>query len=215
MGVLIGALYWVFPWVNERAKQGETGLSAPVWVLIDFIFPILLFAPHVYLCLLLPLAWSSWRIVARWKELLPNRSAMLCMAGVAIFSSLAALVLTKDLAISGFILLTRPALCNTTTFEESASPNGRYHASVVEVDCGAMSGFNRQILLTRWPFYWAPTSILYFNDNPSLHLSWSGRTLLITGNRSLKSMDREPPNPMIWGGVIAKYIEAPNEIAPN
>ena len=130
------------------------------------------------------------------------------MAG-AIVSSVAAVLLGGLALPSACVSLTRPVLCRTTTFEEALSPNGRYRATVVEVDCGAMSGTNRQVLVVRRYLPLAESMLLYFNGSPSLHLSWSGRTLTISGERSRQSMDHPPPELEIWGGVIVRY-EGPN-----
>ena len=64
---------------------------------------------------------------------------------------------------------------------------------MLELDCGAMNSTNRHVVLARRHFPWATSPILYFNGSPSLHLSWSGRTLTIKGERSRKSMDDPPP----------------------
>jgi hypothetical protein len=94
----------------------------------------------------------------------------------------------------------------TTTFERSTSPNGRYRASVVEIDCGAMSNFNRQVVLTRIPFDWGSQSILFLNERPSLHLSWNVRVLMIRGDRAHVSLPHPPPDPIVWGGIMARYV---------
>jgi hypothetical protein len=125
--------------------------------------------------------------------------------GGAIVASLGAVVLAAFVLPSALALAARALLCETTTFDEAVSPNGRYRAAVVQVDCGAATGFNRQVLLTRHPFWWAPETILYFRQEPPLRLSWSGRTLTIDGDRTRRSMDHPPPDPILWGGVLARY----------
>jgi hypothetical protein len=90
------------------------------------------------------------------------------------------------------------------------SPNGRYQASVIQIDCGAMSNFNRQVILTRIPFTWASQSILFLNEQPIIHLSWKGRMLTIRGDRTQLSFPHPPPDPMVWGGIMARYVGPEN-----
>jgi len=206
MGLVVGLQFLIYPWVYERATRGgETAIPPALWLAIDFLLVIWLFAPQLACLVLGVAAWATWRVVVRRDELLTSRAARGLMFGGALISSLGAVVLAVLIVPSAFVQLTRPLLCETNTFEEAVSPNGRYKAIVAEVDCGAMSGSHRQVLLTRRPFWWASASLLYFNQHPSLHLSWSGRTLTISGDRTLTSMDHPPPDPMIWGGVLARY----------
>jgi len=104
-------------------------------------------------------------------------------------------------------VLFRAGVCRTDVFDQAASPDGRYTASVVEVDCGAMSSQNRQVLLARTGYLLARTTLLFFNGAPVLKLSWSGRVLTIKGDRSTRSLARKPPDPMHRGGVLARYVE--------
>jgi hypothetical protein len=109
--------------------------------------------------------------------------------------------------------IARSAMCETTTFENSLSPNGRYQANVIEIDCGAMSHLNRQVILSRIPLTWASQSILFFNENPVIHLSWKDRMLTISGDRPQRSLPHPPPDPMVWGGIMARYV-GPENLMP-
>jgi hypothetical protein len=204
VAVLGGLQFLIYPWIHERVtRAGEAGVQPAVWLAIDYLFLVWLFTPEL-LCLFLALAaWATWRI--RRDRLVTSTAMRRVLLGGTAISLFGAAALAVLVLPSAFVLLTRPAICETHIFDEAVSPNGRYAAIVAEVDCGAMSGLHRQVVLTRRPFGWASTSILYFNDDPSLRLSWSGRTLSINGDRTLASMKRRPPDPMIWGGVLARY----------
>ncbi|PYU89845.1 MAG: hypothetical protein DMG08_20030 [Acidobacteria bacterium] len=202
-----GVQFLMHPWLRERVTHGgEAAVPSPVWLAIDLLFPVWLFGPELFCGTLAASALATWRVVRRRDHLLTSKTARGLAIGAAVISFSGALVLAVLMLPSPFALLT-PSMCQTTTFDEALSPNGRYKATVAEVDCGAISGFNRQVMLTRRPFSWAPMSIFYFNEHPALHLSWNGRTLTVSGDRSLKSMRRQPPDPIIWGGVLVRYSE--------
>ncbi len=206
LGLLVGLELLIDPWIHKSASRGGEAAVAPaVWLAIDFLFVIWVFTPQLICLGLAVSAWATWRVAVRRQQLLLTAAARGLVLGGAALSSLAAIVLALLLLPSALALVTRTLLCETSVFEVADSPNGRYRATVAEVDCGAMSGFNRQVLLTRRPFWWAAQSILYFRRDPSLHLSWNRRTLTISGDRTLGSMHRQPPDPMLWGGVLARY----------
>ena len=129
---------------------------------------------------------------------------------LAVLSTVGAVIFTFLLALPVFFFVTRTMMCETSTFDEAVSPNRRYKAAVVQVDCGAMTSSHRQVILVRRPFFWAADTVLYFNRGPVLHLSWEGRTLTVSGDRTLESMDRPPPDPLIHGGVLVRYSETWN-----
>ena len=205
LGLAVGIQVLTSPWVYERVTHGGESAVAPgVWFVIDCLLVIWLHAPQLAFFVLALAAWATWRVVVHRNQLLQSSAARgLAIAG-ALISSLGAVVLAVILLPSVFGLLLG-AMCETLTFERAASPDGRYVAVVAEVDCGAMSSSHRQVRVTRRLFPWASTSLLYFREHPVLHLSWSGRTLTISGDRTLGSMDHPPPDPMMWGGMLARY----------
>jgi hypothetical protein len=210
LGVIVGLQFLAGSFIADRTRQmGESGVAPALWFAVDYLVVVWLLAPELG-CLILGLAaLATWCVVLRKEERRRSKIARgVTMAG-AIVSSVAAVLLGGLALPSACVSLTRPVLCRTTTFEEALSPNGRYRATVVEVDCGAMSGTNRQVLVVRRYLPLAESMLLYFNGSPSLHLSWSGRTLTISGERSRQSMDHPPPELEIWGGVIVRY-EGPN-----
>jgi len=103
-----------------------------------------------------------------------------------------------------FVDVTRPLLCDTTTYRTAIGPDGDYSASVIEVDCGGMSSTNRQVTLRKGLLH--KQTIFYFNGTTELDLIWSGRTLMVSGSRPLSSMDRAPPSTVEWEGVVVKYL---------
>jgi hypothetical protein len=76
-----------------------------------------------------------------------------------------------------------------------------------------MSSSNRQVIVTRIPFTWASQSILFFNKQPTIHLSWNGRMLTISGDRAQLSLPHPPPDPMVWGGIMARYVGPDNGVS--
>jgi hypothetical protein len=210
VGVLVSTEHWLYPEVYDRVmRDGESAISPRLWLAIDFISPFWLFSNQLALLAVAAAAWTTWRLLRRRDRLTSTVIRAMLIGGVAA-ATLAAMVIAVLMVPSAFIFVTRPALCKTTTFSEAMSPNGRYKAVVAEVDCGAMSSFHRQVFVTRYPFSWAPSSLMYFRQHPELRLSWSGRTLTIAGNRPLRTMERPPPDPMLWAGVLARY-QGPEE----
>ncbi|PYN01379.1 MAG: hypothetical protein DME07_13475 [Candidatus Rokuibacteriota bacterium] len=176
-----------------------------VWLAIDFLFVIWLFAAELIGVAFAVCTWTTWRVVVRRRQLVASEVARGIVIGGAIVASVGAVVVVAFMLPSALGLVVRPLMCETTTFDEAVSPNGRYRAAVAQVDCGAVTGFNRQVLLTRRPFWWTAQTILYFREEPTLRLSWSGRMLTINGDRTRRSMNRPPPDPILWGGVLARY----------
>jgi len=210
VGVVVGLQYLVGPPIAERATHlGESAVPPALWNAIDYLLVVWLVAPELGCVVLGLAAFATWRVVLRRDERLRSWFSRGSAIAGAVASSLGAIVLAVLAVPSACVSLTQAALCKTTTFEEALSPNGRYRATVLELDCGAMSSTNRHVVLARRHFPWATSPILYFNGSPSLHLSWSGRTLTIRGERSRKSMDDPPPEVGIWGGVLIRY-EGPN-----
>jgi hypothetical protein len=209
----IGALYFLllFQWHADRPTHGGNAPITPVLsVALDYLFdawlslPLLLFAAFFFAAIV---TWRAF-IASRKMALGHVRRGALAFAGsVAALGAFAIAALNLPALLSGSA---RAALCETTTFEQSVSPNGRYQASVIQVDCGAMSNFNRQVIVTRIPFGWASQSIMFFNGEPTVHVSWNGRLLIIQGQESPKSMPHPPPDPMVWGGIMARYVGPEN-----
>lgn len=118
-------------------------------------------------------------------------------AAVAYWQRWAVLALFAD--------VTRPMFCNVTTYRTATDPTGEYVASVVENDCGALSSRHRQVVIRKGLF--RKQTLFFFNGAPPLDVSWSEKTLLVHGPRSLSSMDRPPPGQLHWEGVKIQYIE--------
>jgi hypothetical protein len=202
LGVLASLEFLIYPWVYERVSRGgEVAVSSTTWLAIDFLSTVWVLAPYLGCLGLTMSTWATLRVVVRRHQLLTSNAMRCLVIGGAAISSLGAAHFAMFTLQSAHILLS----CETNTFEEAVSPNGRYTATVAEVDCGAATASNRRILLTRSKLRWASMPILYFRGRPSLHLSWSGRTLTISGDRTLANMARRPPDPMIWGGMLARY----------
>jgi hypothetical protein len=212
-----GALHYflLLKWHGSRPIHGGDAPMLPaVSFSLDYLFAVWLILPGLGCMASVFTAFVSWRSLFESRKMPVDRVRRGLLASGAIVASMGALALLALILPSVLATATRSALCRTTTFQTSLSPNSRYQASVMEVDCGAMSNFNRQVILTRIPFTWASQSILFFNGQPTLHLSWSGRMLTIQGEESLQSLARPPPDPMVWGGIMARYI-GPKKGAPS
>src|SRR6266446_1984175 len=154
----MGLQVLIYPWVYQRAANGgETAVPPTLWFAIDILFPVWLLAPYVTCIVVAVAALATWRVVLLRNKLLKSKSAIRLVITGAALSSVGAVALAVLSSPPVLGHLARPLLCQTTTFESAISPSGRYVADVVEVDCGAMSRFNRQVLLTRRPFGWAQT----------------------------------------------------------
>ena len=206
LALLVGLLGLLDPWIQDRVRRGgELAVSSVLWNALDFLILIAFLAPYLACVLFSAAAWSTWRAVAHRRRVPASRFRRVGLLAGAIVPTLAAAGLAVGLLIPALPSVDLSAMCQTATFESAVSPNGRYRASVVQVDCGAATGFNRQVVLARLPFG-PSTSILYFREQPRLHLAWSGRTVTITGERSTADMDNPPPDSMIWAGVLARYV---------
>lgn len=196
-----------YPWIFEQAAHGgESAVTPALWFAVDLLIILWHWEFLVAQLLAMFTAWATWRVVVRRNELLRSRAARSLAIVAVSSSSIGALVLgVWNLPL--IIGVAAGGMCGTQTFEQTVSPNGRYAAAVIEIDCGAMSSSHRQVRLTRQVFGWSTASIslLYFNGQLPLHLSWSGRTLAIRGDRLTSSLDNPPPDPMIWGGALARY----------
>lgn len=196
----------IYGWLSERCRAGEAGVSRFVWTAVDLVFPFLFCWRQLLSLMLLVATVATWAIVSTPTESLSSRAASHFVKGLAWVSSVAVLIAAFTTVIGPvFVLVTRPLICRTDVYDEAISPNGLYKASVVQLDCGAMSSFNRQVVLAPRFFPFQKTSMLYLRDHPKLHLRWSGRTLTIEGDRSLESIDHTPSGPVLWGGVLIRY----------
>jgi hypothetical protein len=207
----IGALYFfvLYQWYAKRPTSGGEAPVLPALSLtLDYLFAAWLLLPALGCIALIFTAIVTWRALFEFRTMPLRRVRRGMLASGALIASVAALAIIVLKMPSMLAAATRSALCRTITFQRSLSPNGRYQASVIEIDCGAMSNFNRQVILTRIPFNWASQSILFFNQQPTLRLSWSDRMLTIRGKQPPLSLAHPPPDPMVWGGIMARYISA-------
>lgn len=135
---------------------------------------------------------------------MPNPRLLKTWGLVAAILVAVAVIVSNRWAVLGlFVDATRPLLCNTTTYRTAISPGGDYSASVIEMDCGAMSSTHRQVLLRNGFLH--KQTIFFFNGTPELDLVWSGQTLLVSGSRPLSSMAHPPPSTVEWRGAVIEY----------
>jgi hypothetical protein len=178
---------------------------------LDELLVVWIILPTALLIALIMVAVIGWRRIfdtpsrahtgtRRRLVLLGTVLASVCATGLA---------LLKLPALLGSAF--RATICETTTYEESISPNGRYKAAVIQINCGAMSSSNRQVILTRVPFASAWQSILYFNKQHAVHLGWKNRELTVVGEEPRQSLAHPPPDPLLWGGVLVRYLGTGDE----
>lgn len=205
----IGALYFLaqYRWYADRPMHGGGAPSVPALSLaLDYLFGAWLILPILLLIAFVLTAIAGWSAFLESGNASVGRARRVGYAFSGIVASLCALAIVVRAAPTVLADGARSVLCDTTTFARSVSPNGRYEASAIQIDCGAMSDFNRQVIFTRIPFFWASQSILFFNGEPKLSLSWQGRMLTIRGSRSAESLPHPPPDPVVWGGMMARYV---------
>ena len=180
---------------SRRQRTGNSGAG----LALDYLFAAWLSLPLLIFVALFFAAVVTWRAFFASRKMALGRVQRRALASAGLIAALGALAIAALNLPSLLAGSARAALCETTTFEQSVSPNGRYQASVIQVDCGAMSNFNRQVIVTRTAVGWASQSIMFFNGEPTVHLSWNGRLLIIQGQESPKSM---PTHPLTrWSGV--------------
>ena len=76
-------------------------------------------------------------------------------------------------------------MCGNTIEQSLESPNNRIKVVVFERDCGATTGFSRQVSLLNAHDQLQNTSgnVIAFKGMPTLHISWkSNKNLMITHN---------------------------------
>lgn len=205
----IGAMYFLaqYRWYADRPTHGGGAPSVSALPLaVDYLFGAWLILPLLLLVAFVLAATPGWFAFLDSGNTSVGRVGRLAYAFSGIAASLGALAIVVRAAPTVLVDGARSVLCDTTTFARSVSPNGRYQAMVIQIDCGAMSDFNRQVIFTRIPFFWASQSILFFNGEPKLYLTWQGRMLTIRGSRSAGSLPHPPPDPIVWGGIMARYV---------
>ncbi len=205
-GALVSGNYFVvWPSILQHLARGDqAGVPPMLWRISDLFAIVGPVAAQTLFVLFVVSSWTMWRIRGERRTAARHAGVFTAMSGS---SAIAAIVLgfgSLPWAMSqvGFAMS-----CKVTTLESVASPDARYRASLVESVCP--DDTRRHVLLTRSPnhFHWAAQPVLVLNDRPSLHLSWSDHTLLISGNRTAASMNHPLPNPWCcYGRVTARYV---------
>lgn len=196
LGSLYVALYY---WSADIIGHGATAsIPTCLGLLLDELLAVWIVLPAALLIALMIVAVTGWRRIFNAQSRPESGPRRLLLLVSTVFASGCAisLALLKLPSLLGSAF--RAGICETTTYEESISSNGRYKAAVIEINCGAMSSSNRQVILTRVPFDSASQSILYFNKQPAVHLAWKNRELTIVGEKSRESFAHPPPDPLLW-----------------
>lgn len=134
---------------------------------------------------------------------------------VVVCSTLAAL-----LAYQLFWFVLYSVFTKTTTYSQVVSPDGKTMASVIQVDTGVTSGFNRQVVLTpthtlfaKSVLHDANNQVMFLNGETNIHLFWHGSKNLVVDYR-------DNPNPDInyqqgsWHGVSLTYLGTKKWVPP-
>jgi hypothetical protein len=204
LGCLYVALYY---WSADHIGHGAAAsIPLSLGFALDELLVVWIVFPFALLIALIVITVIGWRSIlnARSRAHTGLRRRLLLVGAVLASICATGLALLKLPSLLGSAF--RATICETTTLEESKSPNGRYRAAVIEINCGAMSSSNRQVVLMRVPFYSASQSILYFNKDPAIHLAWNERELTIVGDRPRRSLAHPPPDPLLWGGILVRYL---------
>jgi len=203
-GVLvIGNRAVVWPSIGEYLTRGEEArVPRILWAISNLLTFVAPFAAQTLAVLFAISAWMTWQIRRRHKAS-KNAGMFTVMGSSAALTAIALGLSSLPWATSQIAFA---SYCKPTTLESLLSPDGRYEAAVLETNCG--DDIRRHVIVTRWPFHsrWAAMPILVFNDRPTLRLSWSGRTLTITGSRTRRTIDHPLPDPWCcWGSISARY----------
>jgi hypothetical protein len=212
LGSFYVALYY---WSADIIGHGAAAsIPSSLGFVLDELLVVWIILPTALLIALIVAAVIGWRrtIDARSRAQSGTRRRLLLVGTVLASVCATGLALLKLPALLGSA--SRATICETTTYEESISPNGRYKAAVIQINCGAMSSSNRQIILTRVPFDSAWQSFLYFNNEPTVRLSWRNRELTVVGERphlrplanrltlALIHYSPRTPNTLAYFGII-------------
>ncbi len=202
--LLIGNRAVVWPMLGEYITRGEEArVPRILWAITNLLAFVVPFATQTLAVLFAISAWMTWQIRRRHKAS-KGAGMFTAMASSAALTAIALGLSSLPWAASQIAFAT---YCKPTTLESVPSPDGLYHAAVLETNCG--DDTRRHVILTRWPFHsrWAAVPILVLNERPRLRLSWSGRTLTITGSRTRRTFDHPLPDPWCcWGSTSARYV---------
>jgi hypothetical protein len=202
--LLVGNRAVVWPSIGEYLTRGEEArVPRILWGLSNLLTFVAPFAVQTLAVLLAISAWMTWHIRRERRKASKNAGVFTVMGSSAALAAIALGLSSLPWAASQVAFAT---FCKPTTLESVLSPDGRYQAAVVETSC---DDIRRQVILTRWPlhFRWAAVPILVLNERPALNLSWSGRTLTITGSRTRRSIAHPLPDPWCcWGSTRARYV---------
>lgn len=209
LGTLYVALYY---WSATIVGRGAAAsIPSSLGFVLDELLLVWIILPTALIIALIIVAVIGWRRIsdARSRTHTDARRRLVLLGTVLASVCATGLALLKLPSLLGSAF--RATICETTTFEESISPNRRYRAAVIQINCGAMSSSNRQVILTRVPFDSAWQSILYFNKQPAVHLAWRNRELTVVGENPRQSLAHPPPDPLLWGGILVRYLGPDNE----
>jgi hypothetical protein len=204
LACLYVALYY---WSADHIGRGAAAsIPTSLGFALDELLVVWIVFPFVLLLALIVITFIGWRSIlsARSRAHTGSRPRLRLVGTILASICASGLALMKLLSLLGTAF--SATMCETTTFEDSISPNGRYRAAVIERNCGAMSSSNRQVVLMRVPFFSASQSILYFNKDPALRLAWNERELTIVGDKPRRSLAHPPPDPLLWGGILVRYL---------
>jgi hypothetical protein len=178
-----------------------------VYNFIDFLAPIYMLQYELLFISLFCLSISLWRTYKNRSQVFTKKNFTSITVVIALISTIATCLLGVGVGIDWLGKIFRNTACIKSVYEHSTSPDGRYSAEVVMVDCGAASRIHRSVQITRIPFGLLPIQAIYFNDTPSLRLEWQGRMLIVHGDRTLESMKNKPPTYSHIAGVIFHYMD--------
>jgi len=209
----LGSLYIAFYYWSAAiiAPGAAASIPSSLGLVLDELLLVWIILPTVLLVALILVAVIGWRRISHSRSKTPTgvRQRLVVLGTVLASVCAIGLALLKLPSLLGSAF--RATSCETTTYEESISPDGRYRAAVIQINCGAMSRSNRQVILTRVPFDAAWQSILYFNKQPAVHLAWRNRELTVVGEKPRQSLAHPPPDPFLWGGILVRYLGPDDE----
>ena len=105
--------------------------------------------------------------------------------------------------IGGIVFFSLPSLCSNEILAEELSPDGKLKAVIFTRNCGATTGYNRQVSILRVSETLPNDggNVFITDDEPTLLVRWSDNTNLTISGGGLKSPFAVPGFP----GVFVTY----------
>ena len=102
--------------------------------------------------------------------------------------------------------------CEKTEYQRIPSPDGRFVATEIYDDCGALGSLNREVFITKHSgLLRYSVMLLYLEKKTDIKLSWEdAKTLVVRIDRERNSIDNPPPA-LADSGEFRVKVKGPGE----